>query len=57
MILLGGCNWTRAGRAALQDFAETSDIPVVAAFRYQDEFDNHSRCYAGETGVGMPGWH
>jgi acetolactate synthase-1/2/3 large subunit len=54
LILLGGCNWTGAGRAALQGFAEASDIPVVAAFRYQDQFDNFSPVYAGEAGVGMP---
>lgn len=54
LILVGGCNWTEAGRAALHRFAETSDIPVVAAFRYQDRFDNHSSVYAGEAGVGMP---
>lgn len=54
LILMGGANWTEAGRAALQAFAEASDIPVVAAFRYQDQFDNHSRVYAGEAGVGMP---
>lgn len=54
LILLGGCNWTESGRTALQRFAEASDIPVVAAFRYQDMFDNFSPCYAGEAGVGMP---
>lgn len=54
LILLGGCNWTNAGRTALQSFAEGSDIPVVAAFRYQDMFDNFSPVYAGEAGVGMP---
>ncbi len=54
MILVGGCNWTEPGRADLQAFAETSDIPVIAAFRYQDQFDNHSPVYAGEAGVGMP---
>lgn len=54
LILIGGCNWTGAGRSALQDFAEASDIPVVAAFRSQDQFDNFSPCYAGEAGVGMP---
>ena len=53
LILIGGCNWTMAGRAALQRFAEASDIPVVAAFRYQDQFDNLSPCFAGEAGVGM----
>lgn len=54
LILMGGCNWTPEGQAALQAFAEASDIPVVAAFRYQDQFDNFSACYAGEAGVGMP---
>jgi acetolactate synthase I/II/III large subunit len=54
LILMGGCNWTDAGQAALLAFAEASDIPVVAAFRYQDQFDNHSQVYAGEAGVGMP---
>ncbi len=52
-ILLGGCNWTEAGKTALQDFAEASDIPVVAALRYQDMFDNNSPCYAGDLGLGL----
>lgn len=54
LILLGGCTWTDAGRAAMQAFAEASDIPVIVAFRFQDRFDNHSPVYAGEAGVGMP---
>jgi acetolactate synthase-1/2/3 large subunit len=54
LILLGGCNWTDAGRAAMQAFAEASDIPVIVAFRFQDRFSNHSPVYAGEAGVGMP---
>jgi acetolactate synthase-1/2/3 large subunit len=54
LILLGGCNWTEEGRKSLQSFAESSDIPAIVAFRYQDRFDNHSPCYAGEAGVGMP---
>ncbi len=53
LILYGGCNWSEAGRAALQGFAEASDIPVVSVFRYQDMFDNHSPCFCGEAGVGM----
>ena len=53
LILYGGCNWTAAGRHALQRFAEGSDIPVVAVFRYQDQFDNFSPCFCGEAGVGM----
>lgn len=54
LILIGGANWSAPGRQALQDFAEASAIPVIAAFRYQDQFDNHSAVYAGEAGVGMP---
>lgn len=53
LILIGGANWTAGGRAALQAFAESSDIPVIAAFRYQDQFDNHSPVFVGEAGVGM----
>ncbi|MDR0253188.1 MAG: thiamine pyrophosphate-binding protein, partial [Brucellaceae bacterium] len=53
VILMGGTNWTEVGRAALQNFAEQSDIPVVAAFRYQDQFDNFSSAFTGEAGVGM----
>lgn len=52
-IMLGGCNWTASGRAALQAFAEASDIPVIAALRYQDMFDNHSPCYGGDLGLGL----
>ena len=54
LILIGGCNWTVAGQRALQAFAEASDIPVVCAFRYQDQFDNFSPVYVGEAGVSMP---
>jgi acetolactate synthase-1/2/3 large subunit len=53
LLLIGGTNWTADGRRALQSFAERSDIPVVAAFRYQDQFDNFSPAFAGEAGVGM----
>lgn len=53
LILVGGANWTARGRSALQTFAEASDIPVVATFRYQDQFDNGSPVFAGEAGVGM----
>lgn len=53
VIMMGGTNWTDAGRTALQSFAEASDIPVVAVFRYQDQFDNHSPVFVGEAGVSM----
>ena len=54
LILTGGTNWTPDGRAALQRFAEASDIPAAAVFRYQDQFDNFSPAFVGEAGVGMP---
>ncbi len=53
VILYGGSNWSDEGRAALQSFAEASDIPVVTAFRFADRFDNHSPVFCGEAGVGM----
>ena len=53
VILYGGCNWTDEGSAALQAFAEASDIPVVSVFRYQDQYDNRSPTFCGEAGVGM----
>ena len=53
LILMGGTNWTETGRTALQHFAESSDIPVLAAFRFQDQFDNFSPVFTGEAGVGM----
>lgn len=53
VLLIGGANWSDAGRGALKGFAEAADIPVVAAFRFQDQFDNHSPVFVGEAGVGM----
>ncbi|MHA6687632.1 thiamine pyrophosphate-binding protein [Mesorhizobium sp. A556] len=53
VMLIGGANWNEKGRRALQAFAEASDIPVVVAFRYQDQFDNFSPAFVGEAGVGM----
>ncbi|MDG2340005.1 MAG: thiamine pyrophosphate-binding protein [Paracoccaceae bacterium] len=53
LILVGGTNWTQSGKQSLQNFAEMSDIPVICAFRFQDQIDNHSPVYCGEAGVGM----
>ena len=53
LIIAGGCSWQESGKQALRDFAEANDIPVVAAFRFQDVFDNQSKCYSGDAGVGM----
>ncbi len=53
LIILGGNTWTEHGSEGLKRFAEASDIPVLAAFRYQDRFDNYSQTYCGDAGVGM----
>ncbi|MEP2533656.1 thiamine pyrophosphate-binding protein [Shimia sp.] len=53
LIIAGGGGWTPQGRAALESFGEASDIPVLAAFRFQDLYDNHKPTYAGDAGVGM----
>ncbi|MEL6587698.1 MAG: thiamine pyrophosphate-binding protein, partial [Pseudomonadota bacterium] len=53
LIIMGGGSWTKDGSAALQHFAEASDIPVLAGFRYMDLYDNFSPAYAGDAGVGM----
>ena len=53
LILMGGGGWSAEGSAALQVFAENSDLPVLAAFRFQDLYDNHLATYVGDAGVGM----
>lgn len=53
LILMGDGGWTATGSVALQRFAEASNIPVLAAFRFQDLYDNHSFTYVGNAGVGM----
>ena len=54
LIIIGSSTWSQSGQNALKSFAEFSKIPVVAAFRYQDQFDNFSSAFCGEAGVGMP---
>jgi len=53
LILYGGCNWQPDSMRKLENFATQSTIPVAAAFRYQDQFNNHCPAYIGDAGVGM----
>lgn len=53
LIITGGGGWQLEGAQALQDFAQGADVPVLAAFRFQDLYDNHLPSYAGDAGVGM----
>ncbi len=56
VLLYGGCNWSTEGQIALERFAQSSNIPVLSVFRYQDQFDNTLTQFCGEAGVGMLPW-
>ncbi len=53
LVIYGGTSWKDVGQRALEDFASAHHIPVAAAFRYQDGFDNHHPCYIGDVGLGI----
>ncbi len=53
LVLVGGAGWTQAAYDDLHAFAEANDLPVAAAFRRQDHFDNRHRCYVGMVGLGL----
>ena len=52
-VLLGGGGWERDSCERLQRWIEANGLPVGTAFRCQDLFDNRSRCYAGDVGIGI----
>lgn len=53
LVIIGGSRWNKEGRHALQLFAESNELPVAVAFRFQELMDNHSESYVGDAGVGM----
>ena len=53
IVIAGGGGWTPQAAQALQRFAENWQLPVTNAFRFQDTFDNHHPCYAGDIGIGI----
>lgn len=53
LVLAGASQWSEAGAAALQVFAEKFDLPVAATFRRQDRIDNRHRSYIGHAGIAM----
>jgi acetolactate synthase-1/2/3 large subunit len=53
MALLGGSGWTESACADVRKFAETWQLPVACAFRFQDLFDNDHPQYAGDVGIGI----
>ncbi len=48
LFIVGGSVWTDTARQAFEVFARRNSLPVSAAFRRQDLFDNHHECYAGD---------
>lgn len=53
MVIAGGGGWTSDAARALERFAETWQLPVANAFRYQDTFDNRHALYAGDVGLAI----
>ena len=53
LLLVGGGGWSADACDDLQAFAEAFDLPVAAAFRRQDLFDNRRPNYAGVVGLGI----
>jgi acetolactate synthase-1/2/3 large subunit len=52
-VLVGGGGWTGQATDALRAWAESTGIPVGAAFRCQDYLDNRHPNYAGDIGIGV----
>lgn len=51
--VIGGAGWDATACERFRRFAEAWKLPVGAAFRRQDHFDNTHGCYAGDVGIGI----
>lgn len=51
IVIAGGSGWTPEAARDLQSFAESWQLPVGNAMRFQDTFDNHHPLYAGDVGI------
>jgi len=52
-VIVGGSGWDAAACQALERFAESWQLPVGCAFRFQDLMDNRHPNYAGDVGIGI----
>jgi acetolactate synthase-1/2/3 large subunit len=52
LLLVGGSVWTDEARLDMESFAAINNLPVAAAFRRQDVFDNHHDSYVGDIAWG-----
>jgi acetolactate synthase-1/2/3 large subunit len=55
LMVVGGPGWSVAVQRKIEEFASRFDLPVAAAFRFQDYIDNSHPCYAGHAGIGIEG--
>ena len=53
LMIVGGPGWSDSIRKEYQAFAKRFDMPVGAAFRYQDYIDNRHPNYVGHVGIGI----
>ncbi len=53
LVIIGGPGWSRDIQKKVEAFADRFDLPVAAAFRFQDYMDNRHRCYVGHAGIGL----
>ncbi|MEO8752938.1 MAG: thiamine pyrophosphate-binding protein [Casimicrobiaceae bacterium] len=53
LVIVGGSRWDAAACAALHTFADLHGLPIAAAFRHQDLFDNRRAQYVGDVGIGI----
>ena len=53
IVLLGGSGWTADACGNIRRFAESWQLPVACAFRFQDLFDNEHPLYAGDVGIAI----
>ncbi len=52
LMIIGGPGWSSAVEKRVTEFAERFDMPVAAAFRFQDYMDNRHPNYVGHVGIG-----
>ena len=53
LMIVGGPTWTQQAVADVTTFSEANNLPVAAAFRYQDRFDNRHANYVGDVGIAI----
>ncbi len=53
LLLIGGSEWSDAGRRSVAQYAHRQGLPVACAWRFQDAYDNCDDHYVGEVGIGI----